>query len=765
MEKMMQKMVSVTSRRLNLVLFIVLGYAFAGATAAYAQSTPVGLVGYWKLDDSNSNYVDQVNAPSGHDGICDTSCPTQLDQSLSVIGQAQQFDGGSEGISVPAASAFDWSATQSFSIELWVKKNTAVASGGEVLVARKDPNSQLAWKIELKQNGTASFSLVSTGGQGASSSANGSKVINKDNNDRWHHIVAMRDATHHINAIYVDGQLDGASSAVTYTSGFDSASAGPTMGWIDAVQQERFGGSLDEVAFYSRALSDTEIATHYYLAKGYYDTYDAKTRILPLGDSITLGYPGSGTSDPVDPNPDGYRLSLWNGLAGNSYYMDFVGSEHDATGDIDPDHAGYGGLSTAGLFEIMSIGNNPDNDALGRYPGRVTTSGPLLDTYPADVVLLHIGTNDLNSSFDSQSVTHVANVLDQIDAKSENITVILALIINRAPGGNQSATDQYNTALLAMADDRIDHGDKIIVLDMEHDAGLNYTIGADFNDELHPNTAGYAKMGAAWLSELELFMPQFAAPQIHAAANPPVATLGRPFEFTVPFDGAPTPSFSLTAKPSTTMTIEPSTGMVSWTPSLQTTGPISFTVKAVNSIPTGTATLSLTSKSDTHTFNVALNHAPTAAADAYTTAADGSLNVGPAAGVLANDTDADSDPLTAKLVSTAAHGTLALNSDGSFTYTSDGSGATTDAFTYQADDGNAASAATTVALSISQSSNNGGGGGGGSGGGCFIGAIGAPASTGRPWTAWSALAILFLAVNLILKEGRGRRRRTGCRAV
>jgi hypothetical protein len=39
-----------------------------------------------------------------------------------------------------------------------------------------------------------------------------------------------------------------------------------------------------------------------------------------------------------------------------------------------------------------------------------------------------------------------------------------------------------------------------------------------------------------------------------------------------------------------------------------------------------------------------------------------------APGVLANDADADGDPLSALLVSGPAHGTLALNADGSFTY-------------------------------------------------------------------------------------------------
>ena len=60
----------------------------------------------------------------------------------------------------------------------------------------------------------------------------------------------------------------------------------------------------------------------------------------------------------------------------------------------------------------------------------------------------------------------------------------------------------------------------------------------------------------------------------------------------------------------------------------------------------------------------------------------------PAAGVLANDTDADpGTTLTAQLVSTTAHGSLTLNPDGSFVYTPQADFTGTDAFTYTASDG------------------------------------------------------------------------------
>src|SRR2546425_2590286 len=72
--------------------------------------------------------------------------------------------------------------------------------------------------------------------------------------------------------------------------------------------------------------------------------------------------------------------------------------------------------------------------------------------------------------------------------------------------------------------------------------------------------------------------------------------------------------------------------------------------------------------------------------DSYSTPEDTTLTVA-APGVLANDTDVDGDPLTAILVNGPAHGTLSLNSDGSFTYTPALNYNGPDSFTYKANDG------------------------------------------------------------------------------
>jgi VCBS repeat-containing protein len=83
-----------------------------------------------------------------------------------------------------------------------------------------------------------------------------------------------------------------------------------------------------------------------------------------------------------------------------------------------------------------------------------------------------------------------------------------------------------------------------------------------------------------------------------------------------------------------------------------------------------------------------VNDAPVAVDDAYSTDEDTALGVS-APGLLTNDSDADGDPLTAALVTAPAHGSLTLNSDGSFTYIPGADFHGTDTFQYRAGDGTA----------------------------------------------------------------------------
>ena len=95
-----------------------------------------------------------------------------------------------------------------------------------------------------------------------------------------------------------------------------------------------------------------------------------------------------------------------------------------------------------------------------------------------------------------------------------------------------------------------------------------------------------------------------------------------------------------------------------------------------------------------------VDDAPVANDDSYDTEEDTTLTV-LAPGVLENDTDADGDALTVRLVTGPSNGVLDLRSNGSFTYTANANFNGEDSFTYRACDGSdTCSESVTVTITV-----------------------------------------------------------------
>jgi large repetitive protein len=100
-----------------------------------------------------------------------------------------------------------------------------------------------------------------------------------------------------------------------------------------------------------------------------------------------------------------------------------------------------------------------------------------------------------------------------------------------------------------------------------------------------------------------------------------------------------------------------------------------------------------------------VNDTPVATNDSYFVDEDNELRLpaeagGRKVGVLGNDTDVDGDALTAILVTGPSHGTLTLNSDGTFVYAPALNFNGADSFTYVANDGGLNSNVATVNISV-----------------------------------------------------------------
>jgi len=131
-------------------------------------------------------------------------------------------------------------------------------------------------------------------------------------------------------------------------------------------------------------------------------------------------------------------------------------------------------------------------------------------------------------------------------------------------------------------------------------------------------------------------------------------------------------------------------GVVRYTPNTGYVGSDSFTYR----VSDGQA------ESSEATVSIAVTNAPPVAApNLYTIGHDRTLTVSAAQGVLANDSDANGDPLTATSVSQPTNGVLTLQPNGAFTYTPNALWVGVDTFEYRVSDG-AESRTATVTINV-----------------------------------------------------------------
>lgn len=211
--------------------------------------------------------------------------------------------------------------------------------------------------------------------------------------------------------------------------------------------------------------------------------------VMPLGDSITQG---SMTVVPALTAATwvGYRQDLYLALVASGVTTDFVGSldyGYSALPAFDTNNEGHGGWTAAEIAYGRTTTISGDDGVFA-----------WLNANPADFILLHAGTNQLDASTDLD----IKAILDEINrweisANGNPVTVLLALIIDQNPINPDVTT--VNDKLLTLANNRIAAGDRLIVVD-QHGA-LIYPD--DLSDSLHPNTTGYGKMADAWFEKLQ----------------------------------------------------------------------------------------------------------------------------------------------------------------------------------------------------------------------------------------------------------------------
>jgi lysophospholipase L1-like esterase len=193
----------------------------------------------------------------------------------------------------------------------------------------------------------------------------------------------------------------------------------------------------------------------------------APTRILPLGDSLTSGTTFQGA----------YRNQLYTLLTNAGYNVDFIGTETDTSNPTlpDRDHQGMGGFR---IHQIQS--------------GINTWLGQIEDP---DVILLMIGTNDFSANFNvATAQDRLASLVGDLAARRPFAKIIVSSLLLRTDDANLEALQSvYNAAIPGIVSDLAAQGHQVSFVDMH--AALE---PADFEEGVHPSSAGYAKMANTW---------------------------------------------------------------------------------------------------------------------------------------------------------------------------------------------------------------------------------------------------------------------------
>jgi len=169
----------------------------------------------------------------------------------------------------------------------------------EVMIGRTDIVNQLRWWIGI-DCGTGNFYWLLRDSNGGLDEV----ILEPDPalnpaDGQWHHIVGVRDAdpTNNKVYLYVDGNEVDVEPAA-FSHGFEST-ADLNLGWFDIATEFYFNGTLDEIAIYDRALTETEVGQHFAAEGGPRYCVDLDSDGISDGEENAGPNSGDGNSDTI----------------------------------------------------------------------------------------------------------------------------------------------------------------------------------------------------------------------------------------------------------------------------------------------------------------------------------------------------------------------------------------------------------------------------------------------------------------------------------
>jgi lysophospholipase L1-like esterase len=192
-------------------------------------------------------------------------------------------------------------------------------------------------------------------------------------------------------------------------------------------------------------------------------------------------------------------VQLFRDALENGKNITFVGALMNGPNDVDGEpfpkrHEGHGG------YTIDSDGGHSG------ISGQITDQA--LSMYSPNIVLLMIGTNDLNGNVDvNNAPNRLGNLIDDILTQAPNSLLVVASIIPMV-NGNNNKVQPYNATIPEMVAERAAEGKHVIAVDnwAAFTADPNYS-SVWMGDTLHPNNAGYAVLGSSFYDAIAAYLP------------------------------------------------------------------------------------------------------------------------------------------------------------------------------------------------------------------------------------------------------------------
>ena len=161
-------------------------------------------------------------------------------QAFSQAGTHLNFDGVNDYVTAPTVNV----ANQSFSIEMWYKRNTAGNGISQYILSQGTASQDQLVSVAF---GTTNLITFSFWGDALSS-------LTAITNANWHHYAFTYNSTSKLQSLYIDGVLNASRTALANTTSAGTLYIG---GFLGAAQPAR--GDLDELRFWNYTLTATEI--------------------------------------------------------------------------------------------------------------------------------------------------------------------------------------------------------------------------------------------------------------------------------------------------------------------------------------------------------------------------------------------------------------------------------------------------------------------------------------------------------------------------